>query len=89
MIIIIITILMDKDAIIERIYYDPGQHGSVRKTYLAAHQRNQTITEAYVKAWFTRNIARKTDLPGYHSFITSEPREEYQMDLMFFFRRSA
>ena len=58
MIIIIITILMDKDAIIERIYYDPGQHGSVRKTYLAAHQRNQTITEAYVKAWFTRNIAR-------------------------------
>ena len=50
---------MDKDAIIERIYYDPGQHGSVRKTYLAAHQRNQTITEAYVKAWFTRNIARK------------------------------
>ena len=75
---------MDKDAIIERIYYDPGQHGSVRKTYLAAHQRNQTITEAYVKAWFTRNIARKKDLAGYNSFITSEPREEYQMDLMFF-----
>ena len=76
---------MDKDAIIERIYYDPGQHGSMRKTYLAAHQRNQFIKEADVKDWFYRNIQRKKNLAGYNSFITSGPKEEYQMDLMFFF----
>jgi hypothetical protein len=85
MIIIIRTILMDKDAIIERIYYDPGQHGSLRKTYLAAKRRNQYIQEPDVKDWFYMNIQRKKNLAGYNTFVTNEPKEEYQMDLMFFF----
>ena len=76
---------MDKDAIIERIYYDPGHHGSMRKTYLAANQRNRTIKEADVKDWLYRDIQRKKNLAGYNSFETSEPKEEYQMDLLFFF----
>ena len=63
---------MDKDAIIERIYYDLGQHGSMRKTYLAAKRRNQYIQEADVKDWFYRNIQRKKNLAGYNSFVTNE-----------------
>jgi Integrase core domain len=76
---------MDKNGIIAKIYYDPAGHGSIHKTFIAAHKKDATITEADVKKWFYDNIQRKTDLAGYNSFITSEPKEEYQMDLMFFF----
>ncbi len=76
---------MDKNSIIEKVYYDPAGHGSIRKTYVDANKKDKTISEADVKKWFNNNIPRKTDLAGYNSFITSEPKEEYQMDLMFFF----
>ncbi len=75
---------MDKNFIIERICYDPGQHGSLRKTYLAANQKNKTVTEADVKDWYYRNIPPKNDPPGYNSFIANAPQEEYQIDLRFF-----
>ena len=73
-----------KDEIISTVYYDRGGHGSMKKTYYDAHKMNNIITEADVKDWFYKNTQRKKDLPGYNSFITSKPREEYQMDLMFF-----
>ena len=75
---------MDNDAIISRVYHDRGGYGSMKKTYAEAHLTNRFITEADVKDWFYRNTQRKKDLPGYNSFITSEPREENQMDLMLF-----
>jgi hypothetical protein len=73
-----------KEEVINRVYYDLAGHGSMKKTYAHANQQNKTITEADVKDWFDKNIHRKTDLAGYNSFITNEPKEEYQMDLMFF-----
>jgi hypothetical protein len=73
------------DRVISSMYYDQGGHGSMKKTYAEAHKRNKYISEADVKAWFYKNILRKKDLPGYNSFITSKPSEEYQMDLLFFF----
>ena len=76
---------MSKQDVIAKIYYDPAGHGSVRKTYLDAHKKDGSISEADVKAWFYKNLQRKTHLAGHNSFITHEPKEEYQMDLMFFF----
>ena len=76
---------MNKQDVIAKIYYDPAGHGSVRKTYLDAHKKDGSISEADVKAWFYKNLQRKTDLAGHNSFITHEPKEEYQMDFMFFF----
>ena len=73
------------DRVISRLYYDQGGHGSMKKTYTEAHKENKFISEADVKAWFYKNINRNTDLAGYNSFITNEPKEEYQMDLLFFF----
>ena len=74
-----------KDKVISRMYYDLGGHGSVKKTYDQAHKKNKTITEADVKDWYYKTIPRKNDLPGYNSFIASQPKEEYQVDLLFFF----
>ncbi len=74
-----------KDEGISRMYYDLGGHGSMKKTYEQAHHENKTITEADVKDWCYKNIPRKNDLPGHSSFTASEPKEEYQMDLLFFF----
>ncbi len=73
-----------KEEVINRVYYDQAGQGSMRKTYAHAHQINNSITEPDVKDWFYRNIVRKKDLAGYNSFITTDPREEYQMDIMFF-----
>ena len=36
-----------------------------------------------MKNWFDANIERKTQLKGYNSFIATDPKEEYQMDLFF------
>ncbi len=78
--------MVSKEEVINRVYYDQAGYGSIKKTYAHANQRNNAITEADVKYWFHKNIQRKKDLAGYNSFTTSEPHEEYQMDLMFFCR---
>ena len=36
-----------------------------------------------IKKWFNKNVERKGKLRGMNSFVASEPREEYQMDLFF------
>jgi hypothetical protein len=35
-----------------------------------------------VTSWYDRNLVRKTNLPGYNSFIVDGPKVEYQMDIM-------
>ena len=74
---------MSKSEIINKIYHDPAGHGSMKTTYEDAKQKDKSITYVDVKKWFDTNIERKTQLKGYNSFIASEPKEEYQMDLFF------
>ena len=74
---------MSKSEIINKIYYDPAGHGSMKTTYEDAKQKDKSISYVDVKKWFDTNISRKTQLKGYNSFIASEPKEEYQMDLFF------
>ena len=74
---------MSKSEIINKIYYDPAGHGSMKTTFEDAKQKDKSISYVDVKKWFDANISRKTQLKGYNSFIASEPKEEYQMDLFF------
>ena len=69
--------------IIDHIYYDPAGHGSMRTTYEDAKKKDKSITYVDIQAWFKKNIERQTQLKGYNSFIASEPKQEYQMDLFF------
>ncbi len=74
----------EKDTLISKMYYDQAGHVSMKKTYQHSNKKTKTITEADVKEWFSKNIQRTKDLAGYNSCTTSEPHEEYQMDLIFF-----
>jgi hypothetical protein len=74
---------MSKDEIINKIYYDLGGFGSMKTTLEDAQKYDKTITLNDIKAWFNKNVEKKTKQRGMNSFIANEPRDEYQMDLMF------
>ena len=76
--------MSEKDSIIDKIYHDLAGFGSMKTTLDDARKVDKSITMNDVKKWFDKNVERKTNLKGYNSFIASEPRQEYQMDLMFF-----
>jgi hypothetical protein len=76
---------MSKTEIIEKIYNDPAGHGSIKTTYEDAKAKDSSITYGDVQAWFRKNIDRKRQLKGYNSFIASEPFEEFQVDLAFWY----
>ena len=69
--------------IIDKVYYESGALGSIKRTLADAREKEPTlnIKEAEVKKWKDQNIQRKINLRGYNSWIASKPREEYQMDL--------
>ena len=75
---------MDKNEIIKKVYYDPAGFGSIQATLKDARNKDKTININDVKAWFKRNVERKTNLKGYNSFVANEPFEEFQMDPCFF-----
>ena len=76
---------MSKNELIEKIYHDPAGHGSIKTTYEDAKAKDPSITYGDVQAWFHKNIDRKRQLKGYNSFIASEPFEEFQVDLAFWY----
>ena len=47
---------MDKNKIINDIYYDPAGFSGIQKTYLDAKEKNDKITLTDVKEWFNKNI---------------------------------
>ena len=68
--------------IIDKVYYESGALGSIKRTLADAKEKDSTITEAEVKKWKDQNVHRKINLRGFNSFIASKPREEYQIDIM-------
>ena len=54
----------NKDKLISNICYSPGGYGSVKNTYDDVVKKDSSITVAYVKDWFKRNIERTTQLKG-------------------------
>ena len=76
---------MSKDEIIEKIYHDPAGHASMKITYEDAKKKDSTITYGDVQAWFQKHVEQKRQLKGYNSFVASEPYEEFQIDLAFWY----
>ena len=76
--------MSEKDSVIDKIYHDKAGFGSMKTTLDDARKIDKTITMDDVKKWFDKNVERKTNLKGYNSFVASETREEYQIDIMFF-----
>jgi hypothetical protein len=73
----------DKNDIIDKVYYDPAGHSSIRKTYEDAKKLDKDIKYVDVKAWFEKNIERTTQLKGYNSYVAPEPKFGYQIDFFF------
>ena len=74
---------MDKNKIINDVYFDAAGFGGVQKTYIDAKEKDNKITMKDVKDWFEKNINRKTQLKGYNSFINDEAYDEFEIDLAF------
>jgi hypothetical protein len=74
---------MSKDDIISKTYYDLAGFGSMHTTLNDAKKGDKTIVIDDVRKWFSKNMARKTQLKGMNSFIAHNTAEEYQMDLFF------
>ena len=74
------TFLVTATPRISKIYNDLSGFGSIQQTFQEARKLDKTITFNDVKTWKENNIVRQTSLPGYNSYVASEPRFEYQVD---------
>ena len=70
-----------KDEIISKTYYDFGGYGSIARTLKEAKEIDPSIKAADIQSWKERNLQRKTNLRGHNSFVASESKQEYQIDL--------
>ena len=70
-----------KDEIISKTYYDFGGYGSIARTLKEAREIDPSIKAADIQSWKERNLQRKTNLRGHNSFVASESKQEYQIDL--------
>ena len=76
---------MDKTSIIEKVYFDPAGFGSISETLKDAKKYDKTITYEDVKKWkASQAFGQKSKMRGMNSFIANAPKDEYQMDLLFF-----
>ena len=72
-----------KDEIISNIYNDPAGYGSINNTYNDAKAKDKSIKIDDVKAWFEKNVSKKTGYKGTNSFVPPHAYYEYQSDLLF------
>jgi len=63
---------MNKDDIIEKVYFDPAGYGSIRETLKDAVKYDNTITYDDVKKWQESKIETKRQLKSFNSFIASK-----------------
>jgi len=63
---------MDKDSIIEKVYFDPAGFGSINETLKDAKQIDSTITYDDVKKWKETNFETQRQLKGYNSFVANK-----------------
>ena len=65
-------------------YSQYGNFGNVAKTLKAARLLDRSITRKDVQQWKDKNHAPLRAHCGLNSYVAKKPKEEYQMDLMFF-----
>ena len=74
---------MDKlDALHLSYYNEKFGFGNMQEQLKEAKTLNKDVTLDDVRTWRNKNIEKQ--LKGYNSFVASEPKEEYQIDLGFF-----
>ena len=77
--------MTNKEEIIAKVYLDPAGFGSINETLKDAKKYDKTITYDDVKRWKSKQaFGQKAKARGQNSFIADMPRDEYQMDLLFF-----
>ena len=76
----------EKEKIISNIYNDEAGFGSIKATLEDAKKKDKSITYEDVRKWITSQDINQihTKIRGQNSFIANSPKEEYQMDLLFF-----
>ena len=74
---------LEKDTIINKIYYDKAGNGSINRTHKAAKVIDKTISIKYVSGWFDKNVGKKGQPRGTNSFVAPYHGYEYQFDLFF------
>ena len=75
---------VNKDGIINKIYFDRSGFGSVATTYRDAKKKEPSITLDDVKAWFKNNVEQKRKQRGMNSFVAPHNSFAYQIDLFFY-----
>ena len=76
----------EKSEIIKQVYNDEGGFGSMKKTLQDAKKKDKSIRIEDVQAWFNKNMSQKTKLTRCNSYVAQGPKEEYQCDIMSFYR---
>ena len=77
--------MTNKEEIIAKVYLDPAGFGSINETLKDAKKYDKTITYDDVKRWKSKQtFGQQAKARGQNSFIADKPRDEYQMDLLFF-----
>ena len=75
--------MTDNTQIIEKVYYNPGDFGSITATLKDA--QNKSITYGDVNRWkYSQDFGQTAKKHGMNTFVADAPRDEYQMDLFFF-----
>ena len=74
---------VNKDDVINKIYFDRSGFGSVATTYKDAKAKEPSITLDDVKAWFKKNVEQKRKQRGMNSFVAPYNNFTYQIDLFF------
>ena len=83
---------MSKDALLRDVFYDVRRgFGSQAATLEAAREQDPTVTLADVKDFLARQELRqaKRTPARYNTWVPKAPREEFQIDLMDFGKKSA
>ena len=74
---------VNKDDIINKIYFDRAGFGSIQTTYKDAKKKEPSITLNDVKEWFKKNTEVKRKQRGMNSFIAPHNNHTFQTDLFF------
>jgi len=73
-----------KEQVIEQAFNEYHNFGNVAKTLEAARAVDKSITRADVAAYKKKYYVPLKTHRGVNSYVAKQPREEYQIDLMFF-----
>jgi hypothetical protein len=73
----------NKNKLLKSLYYDQSGFQSIAKLYKEAKQKDNTITQTYVKKWRDENLGITRQSGGTNSFVAPHAFFEFEIDLFF------